>query len=430
MDKYSFTVLEQTHLHPFVKKALEISFIFVVIIIALLFLPWQQTVQGSGVLIALNPQERDYQILAPIDGFVEKYEVNETDKVQAKTILLNMVDLDSNYLHKLSEQENILQQRFQNAQDKKSSLEERRYHIQTEFDAQVAVYKEKQKQLEKRIQSLQYKQIASEKNKEIENANYNRVKLLYGEGIESKRDFEKIAYTHAKATLELQKVHLDIEIEKNNRDILKEEYNQLQAKNKNLINALENQILSEKNNIKNIEHALQNAKLALSRYESATIKAKTSGTIVRLLQNDTNRFIAKNTPLIHFAPDVKERTIKLKVSDFNMPLIKVGLKVRIKFYGWPALQISGWPEIKFGTFGGVIKQIEVLSHEKGFYYAYVVEDPNEPWPDETVLRIGTQAAAWVRLDVVTVWYEMWRLMNALPPQMISERQNLNLIERF
>ena len=108
-----------------------------------------------------------------------------------------------------------------------------------------------------------------------------------------------------------------------------------------------------------------------------------------------------------------------------MPWIKEGLPVRIMFYGWSALQISGWPKIHYGSFGGIIKKVEQVSHEKGFYYAHVVEDPAEPWPNGNELRIGTQSSAWVRLSTVPIWYAIWRSLNALPPQMRHPKQTRN-----
>ena len=66
----------------------------------------------------------------------------------------------------------------------------------------------------------------------------------------------------------------------------------------------------------------------------------------------------------------------------------------------------------------MIKSIEHTSHVKGAYYALVMEDPNsEPWPDEKLLRIGTESTLWVRLESVTIWYELWRLFTAQPPKM-------------
>ncbi len=99
-----------------------------------------------------------------------------------------------------------------------------------------------------------------------------------------------------------------------------------------------------------------------------------------------------------------------------MPLLHKGAQVRIMFYGWPALQISGWPKISFGSYGGIVYKSEYGKFEQKYYYAIVVEDPQEAWPDAQVLRIGTRADVWVRLNTVPLWYQLWRLMNALPPQ--------------
>ena len=139
---------------------------------------------------------------------------------------------------------------------------------------------------------------------------------------------------------------------------------------------------------------------------------------MRILKNDKNTYIKKGDPIVLFSPDVTKSALLFKVSDFNMPLIKEGLSVRIRFHGWPALHIPGWPEIRFGTFGGIIKRVDPVLHEEGVYYAYVVEDPNEPWPSQETLRMGTNATVWTALSVVPIWYELWRKMNAFPPNLV------------
>ena len=69
----------------------------------------------------------------------------------------------------------------------------------------------------------------------------------------------------------------------------------------------------------------------------------------------------------------------------------------------------------FGSFGGVVKTVEHISHEQGYYYSYIIAD-NEGWPEGDSLRMGTQANVWVRLSTVPIWYHLWRSINALPPQ--------------
>ncbi|MFT7859653.1 MAG: hypothetical protein ABXS93_01825, partial [Sulfurimonas sp.] len=186
----------------------------------------------------------------------------------------------------------------------------------------------------------------------------------------------------------------------------------------NKLEALKVAKLNAKNRQNSLSQQLQTQNVVIQRYKNSEVVAPKDGYIVRLFKNDQNRYIKKGEDILHFSPSVTEKAILLKVSDFNMPLIKEGLPTRIIFYGWPALQISGWPKIKFGSFSGYIEKVEHISHEKGFYYAYVLEDPKEPWPKGEDLRVGTQATVWVRLATVPIWYQLWRLMNALPPQMV------------
>ena len=67
------------------------------------------------------------------------------------------------------------------------------------------------------------------------------------------------------------------------------------------------------------------------------------------------------------------------------------------------------------------KKIDSISYDKGFFYAYVVEDPNEPWPKGDLLKVGTQTTAWVRLETVPIWYQLWRTINGLPPRMTTPK---------
>lgn len=109
-----------------------------------------------------------------------------------------------------------------------------------------------------------------------------------------------------------------------------------------------------------------------------------------------------------------------------MPLIKEGLQARIIFYGWPALQVSGWPKIQHGTYAGIITKIERSTYEKGVYYAIITEDESEAnWPSNDYLKIGTQSSLWIKLSTVPIWYEIWRLMFSLPPKMTTIDAKIN-----
>jgi len=419
MPEYIFTSLQKVQPHPFVKKVWLLTFLICLLLLIILFLPWQQTVKGSGTLVAYDPTQRDYPVLATMDGFIDEFHVSENQFVHKGDKLFTMVDLDKGYLDKLKSIEGSSRDQYKNSQRQISNFQVKMKNLQEYLSVGIKVYQQRYEQTKNNIDSLELKKISLEKNHEIEKSNFERTRLLYEEGIESKRNFEVRENIYIKADAELKKLDIDIQIQKNNLDIIKSERKKFLNETENKIKLLENAALSSENTLQSLGQDVQRHSANVSRYASGEVVAEKDGYVVRIFQNDKHKFIKKSEKIIHFSPKVSRKSILLKVTDFNMPLIKEGLPVRIRFYGWPALQISGWPRIRFGTFGGIIKKVEQTSHEKGFFYAQVVEDPKEPWPSGDNLRMGTQATVWVRLETVPIWYQLWRLMNALPPRMVT-----------
>jgi hypothetical protein len=216
----------------------------------------------------------------------------------------------------------------------------------------------------------------------------------------------------------LEKIKIDISVEKRNIAISEKEKMKFLNDTKAKLHSLNSNILNVQNGIKQLTVQLQNQLVTIERYRNSEMVAPKDGYVIRLFKNDQNRYIKKGEKILHFAPEVTKRAILLEVSDFNMPLIKEGLPTRIMFHGWPALQISGWPKIQFGSFGGVVEKVEHISHKEGFYYALVTEESDE-WPEKEQLRMGSRASVWVRLSTVPIWYQLWRFMNAMPPKMVT-----------
>jgi len=419
MSNHKYTVLDKVTLHRYVEKFWYISFTIFVVIFAFLFLPWQQTVKGTGTISAYDPTQRPYAISATINGFIDEFHVEENQFVKKGELLFTMVDLDRKYSTRLKNIEEKSQEQLQNTQNQVLLSKEKKENLKEYLDMGLKVYAQKFAQTKDKIRSLELKKVSLEKNHEIEKSNFERMELLYKDGIESKRKYDSIENVHIKAKADLEKIAIDIQVEKKNIDILEKEKEKFLKDTQNKIKSLEEAILSSQNRITSIDQDLQRQSMNISRYETAEVYAQKDGYVLRLYESDKNKLLKHGDQVIYFAPTVSEKTLLLKVSDFNMPLIKEGLPVRLMFYGWPAMQISGWPKITFGTFGGVIKKIDSISYDKGFFYAYVVEDPNEPWPKGDVLKVGTQTTAWVRLETVPIWYQIWRTINGLPPRMIT-----------
>lgn len=414
-----FHSLEKLQVNPLVKKIWLFSSIVLSLLIMALFLPWQQTVEGEGVVVAYDPTQRDYPVLATMNGFINEFYVTENQFVKKGTKLFTMVDLDKEYLNKLKTIESSSKDQYKNSKIQINNYQDTKKNLNQYLAVGLNVYQQKYEQTKNKIDSLKLKKISLEKKHEIEKSNYERTKLLHTDGIESKRNLEVRENSYIEANVELKKISIDLDIEQNDLDILVNEREKFLKETENKIKLLDNDTLSSKNTLQSLGQSVQTNSVNVSRYTSGEVIAEKDGYVVRIFQNDKNKLIKMSERILHFAPKVTTKSLLLKVSDFNMPLIKEGLPVRIMFYGWPALQISGWPEIRFGTFAGIIKRVEQTSREKGFYYAQIVEDPKEPWPKGDSLRIGTQATVWARLETVPIWYQIWRLMNALPPKMVT-----------
>lgn len=417
---YDYKVYRALKPRPFVKKNIRITMIMIVAIIMMLWLPWQQTVKGVGTLTAFNPAERNYKIVATIDGFIDTVDVEENQFVKQGQRLFSMKDLDSTYGQRLKGILNEYHNTLENTNESYLNIENNIVQQKNSIRIGMEVYDTKLIQLQNRLKAHKQQQKALVNQHEIEKINYKRAQRLFKDGIESKRDLELKKFTALKTEAKAKKISIDIENIYNEIDITKKEKARFGNESELKLNSIQNKLLSMQSSKNKLQQQIDKNSVTLSRYQSKESIAKSDGYVMRVYQSDQNKLLKKGDEVLYFAPKVNERSILLKVPIFNMPLIKEGLTVRIMFYGWPALYISGWPMISHSTYGGIIKSIEHTSHEKGAYYAVVVEDKDDdPWPDDKYLRMGTEASVWVRLQTVPVWYELWRMLAAQPPKMIN-----------
>jgi len=418
---YRFKSLEQVKQHPIVKKFILITLSILGFFILLLFLPWQQTVYGTGVVTALDPLQRDYKIAATIDGFIEEIYVKENQFVKKGEPLFKMVDLDAQYQNSLLSIKNESVRKYENETLKLKNLQENLQNLYEITTITLEIHNKKITQAKNTLKTLQEQYVALKNKKDIALINYTRIKNLYQDGIESKRNLELKYADYLQIQAQYKKVLLDIENSKNELLIRKQEKENFQHSNSVKINSYKNKILFTQNLLNTLKQDIKQNSINLSRYEKREILAKNDGYVVRIYKNDKNRLINKGENILYFSPKVTKRAIRLQVSDFHMPLMKEGLGSRIIFYGWPALQVSGWPKIQHGTYAGIITAIERSSYEKGVYYAIITEDPDESqWPPGDYLKVGTQASVWIKLSTVSIWYEIWRRMFSLPPKMIQK----------
>jgi len=169
---------------------------------------------------------------------------------------------------------------------------------------------------------------------------------------------------------------------------------------------------------------LSKTDINLSRSTSQIVTAPRDGRIVSILAGATATFVAAGDAIASFAPQQVERAVEIYLSGLDAPLTQPLLSARVMFEGWPAVQMSGWPEAAIGTFAGIVSSINPVATSSGHFRLLLIEDPHDPWPDDRYLRLGSKARAWVQLSEVRLGYELWRQLNRFPPQPAREPRPL------
>ena len=166
--------------------------------------------------------------------------------------------------------------------------------------------------------------------------------------------------------------------------------------------------------IAKMRNELANLSIRAGYYQ---ITAPQDGYVVRALKEGIGEIIKEGEPIVTVMPDAPALAAELYVKPMDIPLLRVGRRVRLQFDGWPALVFSGWPGTSFGTFGGIVSVIDNIDSQ-GQYRILVTPDPeHEAWPQP--LRVGSGVYGWALLDDVPIWYELWRQVNGFPPNYVG-----------
>ena len=151
-----------------------------------------------------------------------------------------------------------------------------------------------------------------------------------------------------------------------------------------------------------------------ARQKMYYITAPQAGYIAKILKKGIGETIKEAADLATIMPEVYDLAVEIYVKPQDLPLLSIGNPVRLRFDGWPAIVISGWPEASTGIFSGNVVAIERFIGENGYYRILISPNNNEKvWPKE--IRVGAGSNAFLLLKDVPIWYEIWRQLNGFPP---------------
>lgn len=420
--------------------------VFIVLLtICLIIVPWQQSVNGVGQTIVFSPMERPQNVEAQISGRVRKWHVTEGQTVKAGDPIAEIAEtdqkfLDPNQLDRLEQQRENLMTRREAAELRASALENQMSSLGRSRNLAIPSARERAKQAQDRLRAAEQSVAAGRQKLLADKLNFERIRDLNqgkknekGEwiiqpGLRSDRDFELARQTFEQSKNDVERLEATLEAAR--RDITTGNLDAERVENDTAagLSSVQASLASAKETIASINNDLQKIEIEIrnfsERITQRTVRATREGQVTQLKKVGENEVVKSGDILCTLIPQLteEEQSVEIYLSDFDAPLVKVGDPVRLQFEGFPAVQFVGWPSVAIGTFGGRIVTIDQVDDGANRFRLIVKPDSDavaskrdDPWPNTSFLRPGTQATGWVLLRRVPLWYELWRQFNGFPP---------------
>ena len=406
---------------------LVVALLFVVV----LFLPWRQTIYGTGALTALTPQDRPQNVQSQIAGRIEHWNVREGQLVRKGDALLMLSEtkdeyFDPNLPARLNEQ--LVAKRGNMAANaaKIEATDQQLAALRTTLAVQLSAGRNRVEQAANALASDQAALVAAQRFYETAQARLLRYEEGYKNGLFSLTEIEtrrlKLQEDLAKVTTQRNKLASSkesLEISTLELSNLRAKYGQDLAKTMSDRSSAVSSRASSEGEVAALRNKISNVEVRRGLY---VVRAPQTGYVVRALKAGIGETIKEGESIATLQPEAPLLAAEIYVRAMDVPLIQRGRQVRVQFDGWPAIQFSGWPSAAVGTFGGFVSVIDVVSSGGGKYRLLV--RPAQPqagdkrWPRQ--LRLGSGVQGWVILDSVPVWYEIWRQLNGFPPTLDAE----------
>jgi multidrug resistance efflux pump len=387
----------------------RILLVILIVAIAALFLPWQQNVQGKGVVTALRPEDRPQVVPSIIAGRIERWHVAEGQYVKAGAPIVEISEVKESYLdpQTLMRYREMLAAKKVSVSAKRSKVDALSRQIEAlrqSLDFAIAKGRNKVEQYEAAVQAAETDSLIAERQ-------LTRNQQLFDEGLKSRADLEAYVTKVQSANAKLVEKRQELQSARVELEGFGAEYGEKIAKAMSDLSATRAEVGEGDGEVSKLE--TQVASLAL-RNEMYHIASPQDGYVVRAVKAGVGEQLKEGDPVVTVVPANAQQAVELFVRPMDVPLLRKGRKVRLQFDGWPALQFSGWPSVAVGTFGGVIEVIDLTISQDGNYRILVVPDPeDEPWPQQ--VRLGSGVLGWAMLDEVRIWFELWRVLNGFPP---------------
>jgi multidrug efflux pump subunit AcrA (membrane-fusion protein) len=404
------------------RLAIKLVVLFLLIIA---FVPWTQTITVTGQLSAYNPYERPQDIEAQITGRIKRWHVLEGVRVKQGDLILELDDYDPNFmspglLNFLAQRKKALEDTRKAAVARAEQLEKRIKEMHNLVKSAVPSAEARVVEAENKVREARQKVEAAKIAVATAGLNVDRHRQMAEQGLVSQRELELAIQSAIASQADFQAAQANLKGAEQGMKALSFGKDQVNAE------VLQRLLDAEAARDASVGEAaraadqLADVSLRQSNAEqrrlASRVLAPVDGTVVKMAQAGVGETLRQGDKIVRLSPTSVDKAIEMTADGLDAPLLNVGRKVKVLFYGIPAIPLPAWPELMAGTYSGVIKVVDQVDDGKGNFRFWVAPDPEDrPWPDQSHVRQGTKAMGWVVLNRVPLWYELWRRFNLFPP---------------
>jgi len=396
-----------------------------------LFLPWMQNINAKGYVTTRSPNQRPQDIQSVIAGRLEKWFVQEGDFVKKGDTVVYITEIKSEYfdpelLTRTSEQIDAKEQSITSYNNKMDALQNQYQALEASLKLKLEQTQNKIEQARNKISIDSIDLVAQQSNLNIAENQLYRTQQLYDKGLKTLTELQEKEF-------KLQSVAAKVNVQKNKllnqKNMMGNLKIDLQAIEKEYDDKL-SKSQSEKQSALSakLESVAATSKLKnqYSNYNERQkfyyISAPQDGYITKTLKKGIGETVKEGTAIATIMPATYDLAVELYMKPQDIPLLELNNTVNLRFDGWPAIVISGWPKSSTGIFTGNIVAIDKFIGVNGYYRILISPNTAEKkWPQN--LSIGTGANAFILLKEVPIWYEVWRQLNGFPPDFYTQNNN-------
>jgi len=332
------------------------------VLVFILFVPWTQNINTSGIVTTQFQEQRPQQINSIIPGKIIKWWVKEGDFVQKGDTIVELADTKDDYLDpRLIERTNdqliAKKQKVDFYDSKITNINGQLIAIEAGFKLQEAAIRNKIQQLERKILIDSAELSAAKIDLEVGTNQYNRAGKMLNDGIISLVDYERRTQSFNKAKAGFQE------------------------KQQKFLNTKQD--------------------VLIARIDLNSLKQEVNDKLFKLKGDIANANTEKSTVIAEVAKNENE------LSNYR---IRGGQKWLL------APQTGQIIKAKKAGINEIVKEGEMIVEIVPNSFKYAVELPDmteKNWPSN--LKIGTGAQGFALLNDVPIWYELWRQLNGFPP---------------